>query len=191
MYSVYSDVTVSHSTVFLHLSNSETDLLRYVTTIDPEFARDGEFSHSDSKSRSLRSIFRSIRGSFLFFFFFFPGVSTRENERQRNLASRYRQRLAIPGRPTRTTRKGNKKKKKRKKMKQTNTKKKCREILVEKKKKVSVREERKGKRKRNENERTIANFHTHLLLSERHSSPLLRKLRLTRVLSSFRGSRGG
>ena len=71
MYSVYSDVTVSHSTVFLHLSNSETDLLRYVTTIDPEFARDGEFSHSDSKSRSLRSIFRSIRGSFLFFFFLF------------------------------------------------------------------------------------------------------------------------
>lgn len=47
-------------------------------------------------------------------------------------------------------------------------------------------------RRRTAGFRTISVFwKTHLLLSARHSSPHLRKLRLTSVLSSFRGSRGG
>lgn len=51
-----------------------------------------------------------------------------------------------------------------------------------------VGEKVKEKRKRRTRSSSLE---THLLLSARHSSPHLRKLRLTRVLSSFRGSRGG
>lgn len=87
--------TVSHSTMCLMLSNSETELLRYVTIFDPEFARDGEFAWLEI------IILLNNLGSIVW------SNNTWEWKKRhvRNFASRYRQRLAIPGRPTRTARK--------------------------------------------------------------------------------------